>query len=245
MLTAALYVGHTQVRPANSPNLVFNCHRKRVMKKVIIIEDETMVRDLLVEVLQDYPQCNLVGTFGDGLEGWEQIQTLRPDFILSDIKVPSINGLELLRRTKQKMPNTQVLLFSAYFSSGMVRQALKAGVNGMIEKTAGLTEMHKAIEAVLSGETYFGPAVAGITRQIMINPDEDDSLESLSAREIEVLQLIAEGFSSKEIAVKLDISTKTAETHRAHLMQKLNLHGIAGLTRYAIAKGLVKLPAGA
>lgn len=214
------------------------------MKKIVIIEDETMVRDLLVELLDDYPQCKLVGTFGDGLEGWEGVQQLRPDFVLSDIKVPSVNGLEVLRRIKSKYPNTQVLLFSAYFSSGMVRQALKAGVNGMIEKTAGLTEMHKAIQAVLGGDTYFGPAVASITRQIMVNPDEDDSLESLSSRETEVLQLIAEGFSSKEIASKLDISTKTAETHRAHLMQKLNLHGIAGLTRYAIAKGLVKLPAG-
>ncbi len=213
------------------------------MKKVVIIEDETMVRDLMVEVLGAYSNCKLVGTFGDGLEGWEGVQELKPDFVLSDIKVPSINGLEVLRRIKAKMPHTLVLLFSAYFSTGMVRQALKAGVNGMIEKTAGLTEMHKAIESVLAGETYLGPAVVGITREIMINPEQDDSLESLSSREVEVLQLIAEGFSSKEIAARLDISTKTAETHRAHLMQKLNLHGIAGLTRYAIAKGLVKLPA--
>ncbi|MGF1449004.1 MAG: response regulator [Opitutales bacterium] len=213
------------------------------MKKVVIIEDETMVRDLMVEVLGAYANCKLVGTFGDGLEGWEGVQELKPDFVLSDIKVPSINGLEVLRRIKAKMPHTLVLLFSAYFSTGMVRQALKAGVNGMIEKTAGLAEMHKAIESVLAGETYLGPAVVGITREIMINPEQDDSLESLSSREVEVLQLIAEGFSSKEIAARLDISTKTAETHRAHLMQKLNLHGIAGLTRYAIAKGLVKLPA--
>jgi len=212
------------------------------MKKVVIIEDETIVRDLMVEVLQAYPQCKLVGTFGDGLEGWNGVQELKPDFIISDIKMPSLNGLELLRRVKDKFNNTQVMLFSAYFSTGMVRQALKAGVNGMIEKTAGLAEMHKAIEAVLAGETYLGPAVVGITRQIMIHPDQDDSLETLSTREVEVLQLIAEGFSSKEIAAKLGISTKTAETHRAHLMQKLNLHGIAGLTRYAIAKGLVQLP---
>jgi DNA-binding NarL/FixJ family response regulator len=213
------------------------------MKKVVIIEDETMVRDLMVEVIGSYPNCKLVGTFGDGLEGWEGVQELKPEFVLSDIKVPSINGLEVLRRIKAKLPHTVVLLFSAYFSTGMVRQALKAGVNGMIEKTAGLTEMHKAIESVLAGETYLGPAVVGITREIMINPEQDDSLESLSSREIEVLQLIAEGFSSKEIAARLDISTKTAETHRAHLMQKLNLHGIAGLTRYAIAKGLVNLSA--
>ncbi len=211
------------------------------MKKVVIIEDETMLRDLLVEVLQGYPGCTLVGTYGDGQEGWDACAKLKPDLVLSDVKLPSLNGLEILRRIKEKAPQTVVLLFSAYFSSGMVRQALKAGANGIIEKTAGLAEMQKAIKTVLAGETYLGPAVVSITRQIMINPEQDDSLESLSSREREVLQLIAEGYSSKEIATRLNISTKTAETHRAHLMQKLNLHGIAGLTRYAIDKGLVTL----
>lgn len=210
------------------------------MNRIIIIEDETMVLDLLVQVLKRYSDCTLVGTYSDGLEGWEGIVEHKPDFVLTDIRLPSINGLEILRRVREAQPRCMVMLFSAYISSGMVRQALKAGANGIIEKTAGLPEMEKALRVVLEGGTYLSPAVIGITRQIMLNPEQNDSLEALSAREREVLQLIAEGYSSKEIASKLDISTKTADTHRAHLMQKLNLHGIAGLTRYAVAKGLVR-----
>ena len=111
----------------------------------------------------------------------------------------------------------------------------------MVLAAAGLAELHRAITAVLEGETYMGPAIVGITREIMVNPQHDDSMDSLSAREVEVLQLIAEGLSSKEIAVKLDISTKTAETHRAHLMQKLNLHTQGELIQYAIQKKIIDI----
>ncbi|HVU39000.1 MAG TPA: response regulator transcription factor [Opitutales bacterium] len=210
------------------------------MKRVVIIEDETMLRDLLAELLKNFPLCTLAGTFGDGMEGWKGLQKIKPDMAVLDIKLPSLNGLEILRRLREQLPNCNVLLFSAYFTTGMVRQALKAGANGIIEKTAGLPEMEKAIRAVLDGGTYLGPGVADMVRRIMIEPDKDDSLESLSEREREVLQFVAEGFSTKEIAVKLSISVKTAETHRSNLMTKLNLHGIAGLTRYAIEHGLIK-----
>ncbi len=210
------------------------------MKRVVIIEDETMLRDLLAELLKSFPLCTLAGTFGDGIEGWKGLQKIKPDMVILDIKIPSLNGLEVLRRLREELPNCHVLLFSAFFSTSMVRQALKAGANGIIEKTAGLPEMEKAIRAVIDGGTYLGPGVADIVRRIMVEPNKDDSLESLSEREREVLQFVAEGYSTKEIAVKLSISIKTAETHRSNLMTKLNLHGIAGLTRYAIENGLIK-----
>jgi DNA-binding NarL/FixJ family response regulator len=210
------------------------------MKRVVIIEDETMLRDLLAELLKSFPLCTLSGTYGDGLEGWKALQKIKPDMVLLDIKIPSLNGLEILRRTHEELPNCHVLLFSAFFTTGMVRQALKSGANGIIEKTAGLAEMEKAIRAVLDGGTYLGPSVTDLVRRGMLEPDKDDSLDNLSEREREVLQLVAEGHSTKEIAVKLSISVKTAETHRSNLMTKLNLHGIAGLTRYAIEQGLVK-----
>jgi DNA-binding NarL/FixJ family response regulator len=210
------------------------------MKRVIIIEDETMLRDLLAELLKSFPLCTLSGTYGDGLEGWKALQKIKPDMVLLDIKIPSLNGLEILRRTHEELPDCHVLLFSAFFTTGMVRQALKSGANGIIEKTAGLSEMEKAIRAVLDGGTYLGPSVTDLVRRGMLEPDKDDSLDNLSEREREVLQLVAEGHSTKEIAVKLSISVKTAETHRSNLMTKLNLHGIAGLTRYAIEQGLVK-----
>jgi DNA-binding NarL/FixJ family response regulator len=160
--------------------------------------------------------------------------------VLLDIKIPSLNGLEILRRVRENLPNCTVLLVSAYFSPSMVRQALKSGAHGIIEKTAGLAEMEKALRAVIDGGTYLGPTITDMVRRVMLEPDRDESLESLSEREREVLQLIAEGYSTKEIAVKLSISIKTAETHRSNLMTKLNLHGIAGLTRYAIDQGLIK-----
>jgi DNA-binding NarL/FixJ family response regulator len=210
------------------------------MKRVVIIEDETMLRDLISELLKSFPLCTLAGAFGDGIEGWKALQKIKPDMVLLDIKIPSLNGLEILRRVREEQPNCHVLLFSAYFSTSMVRQALKAGANGIIEKTAGLAEMEKAIRAVIDGGTYLGPTVTDLVRRGMLEPDKDDSLEGLSEREREVLQLVAEGYSTKEIAVKLSISVKTAETHRSNLMTKLNLHGIAGLTRYAIEQGLIR-----
>jgi len=210
------------------------------MKRIVIIEDETMLRDLLVVLLKGFPLCTLVGTAGDGLEGWKLVQKTKPDMVMLDIKMPSLNGLEVLRRIRENLPNCSILLFSAYFSTGMVRQALKSGANGMIEKTAGLAEMEKALRAVIDGGTYLGPGVSELVRRMMIEPDKVDSIEGLSQREREVLQLIAEGLSTKEIAGKLSISVKTAETHRSNLMMKLDLHGIAGLTRYAIDHGLIK-----
>ncbi len=210
------------------------------MKRIVIIEDETILRDLIGEVLKRFPLCTLAGTAGDGLEGWKLVQKIKPDMVLLDYHVPSLNGLEILRRIRENLPKCSTLLCSANFSTGMVRQAMKTGVNGMIEKTAGLPEMEKAIRAVVDGGTYIGPAVAEMVRRMMIEPEKADSIDGLSEREREVLQLIAEGHSTKDIADKLSISVKTAETHRSNLMMKLKLHGIAGLTRYAIDHGLIK-----
>ncbi len=207
--------------------------------KIVIIEDETMLRDFIVESLASYPKCKIVGTYGDGIKAWEGCLELNPDFVILDVNLPSLNGIEILYRIKQKLPNTKVLLFSGFFTSSIIRKALKSGVDGIIEKTAGLSEMHIALTKVMAGQTYFGPKVVDILREIMINPEIDDSVEVLSEREREVLQLIAEGYSTKTIAEKLDISIKTAGTHRSNLMTKLNVHGVAELTRFAIANGLV------
>jgi DNA-binding NarL/FixJ family response regulator len=210
------------------------------MKRLVIIEDETMMRDLLAEVLKGFPLCTLAGSAGDGLEGWQLVEKLKPNLVILDLKLPSLNGLEILRRIRAHLPSCNVLLFSAFFTTDMVRQALKTGAHGIIEKTAGLAEMQKALRAVLDGGTYLGPAVLQLVRLMMLEPDRTDSLDGLTARERELLQLIAEGHGTKEIATKLTISIKTAHTHRAHLMAKLHLHGIAGLTRYAIDHGLVE-----
>lgn len=221
--------------PIQNPKVSLN-EKKRIM----IIEDETMLRDLLVEVLKTYPSCELVGSFGDGIEGRDQVGKLKPDILFLDVKVPSLNGLEILRYVKTKFPRVKVLLFSSYFSPEGIRQALKVGADVVLEKTSGLDELHKAIRKILAGDPHMGPGVVKALRQIMLNPEQDRSLDSLTTREREVLQMIAEGYSSKEIADFLDIKPKTAEAHRSNLMKKLNVHRIAGLTRYAIAHGMIR-----
>jgi DNA-binding NarL/FixJ family response regulator len=211
------------------------------MKRVIIIEDETILRELLSQVINELPLCSLAGAYGDGLEGWKAVQKLKPDLVLVDVKIPSLNGLEIVRLIRGHLPKCSVLLLSGYFTTGMVRQALKAGTNGIIEKNTGLAEMEKALRAVLDGGTYLDPGISGMVRKLMQDPGVHDSIENLSERERQVLQLIAEGNSTKEIASKLGISVKTADTHRTNLMTKLDLHGIAELTRYAIENDLIKV----
>jgi len=209
------------------------------MKRLVIIEDEVMMRDLIAEVLKRFSLCSLAGTSGDGLEGWKLVQKLQPDLVMLDLKLPSMNGLEVLRHISQLLPGCRVLLFSAYFSPDTVRQALKSGAQGLMEKTAGLAELHKALHALIDGTVYMGPTVQKMMRMMMLEPEKSDSIDRLSQREREVLQLIAEGHGTKEIATMLGISSKTAATHRVNLMAKLNLHGVADLTRYAIDHSII------
>jgi DNA-binding NarL/FixJ family response regulator len=167
------------------------------------------------------------------------VQKLQPDVVMLDLKLPSMNGMEVLRHISQFMPECRVLLFSAYFSPETVRQALKSGAQGLMEKTAGLAELQKALHALIDGGVYMGPTVQKLTRMMMLEPEKPDSIDALSQREREVLQLIAEGHGTKEIAAMLGISSKTAATHRVNLMAKLNLHGVADLTRYAIDHNII------
>ncbi len=222
-----------------SPYVMSSSDKTGKVKRLIIIENETMLRDLLVEVLQSYPQCKLIGTYGDGAQGWAAVSEQKPDLVFLDVKVPSLNGMEILRNIKAELHDTRVFVCSSYFSAETIRQALKSGADVILEKTSGLDELHKAIKKILNDETYMGPGVVKVLREIMLNPEQDRSLDSLTPREREVLQLIAEGNSSKVIATKLDITTKTAEAHRSNLMKKLGVHGVAGLTRYAISHGLI------
>ena len=212
------------------------------MKTVYVVEDQTILRDLICRLIDGIPDIEIAGSTGDGQEAAKYCENNKPDVVILDIMLPALNGVEILRRLKNRKPETRFLIFSAHPSRSLVRQVLEAGVDGFIEKNAGLEELEEAIKKVTEGQTYFGPHIVEIMREIMVNPDMEDSLEELTARERELLQLIAESYTSKEIAAKLDISVKTADTHRANLMRKLNVHDVAGLTRNAIAFGLVEAP---
>lgn len=212
----------------------------QTLKRVFIAEDQTILRDLVRRVVEAYPQVVVVGVSGDGQDAYQQCLANHPDIVILDIMLPYLNGVEVLRRLKAKNPKVRILVFSEACSRSVIKQAIESGVDGFVEKDVELAELEKAIERIIAGETYFGPRVTDIMRKIMASPDEDNSLKSLTSRERQVLQLIAEGHTSKEIAQVLSISYKTADTHRANIMEKLDMHNVAELTRFAISSGLTE-----
>lgn len=209
------------------------------MKKVIVIEDQTILRDLICQLVEGYTNMDVIAQSGDGAEGYELCLEHVPDLVILDIMLPNLNGSEVLRRLKAKNPKINILIFSAASSNSMVNRLLKSGVTGYIEKDAGLIELEKAISLVADGRSYFSPRVVEAMRELMVSGGQDDSLDSLTTREREIIQLIAESFSNKEIAAKLGMSVRTADTHRTNIMKKLDLHDVAALTRWAIANKLV------
>lgn len=212
------------------------------MKKVVIVEDQTAVREMIVEIVLSSGDFEIAAEVGEGQRALELCMEIKPDFVVLDIMLPGLNGAEVLRRFAKHLKNTRVLVFSGYQNPSLVRELLQAGAHGFVEKAASLQELKKGIEIVSSGGSYFGPEVAQMLREAVLNPNSSQKIgvELLTAREREILQLIAESFSTKEVAQKLNISVKTAENHRTNLMKKLDLHDVAGLTRFAIQHGLIE-----
>jgi len=210
------------------------------MKRLVIIEDQTAIREMLVEILRLDTNYQLVGESGDGQSALTLCLDIKPDVIVLDAKLPGLNGVDLLRRLVKRLTTVRVLVFSGHENPVLVRVMLGAGAHGFVEKTAGLFEFKKGLETVANGGTYFGPAVAALLRNVVANPAASSAADFLTDREREVLQLVAESHSTKEIAVKLGISIKTVDNHRTNLMRKLNLHDVASLTRYALEIGLIE-----
>lgn len=228
-----LVLGSNPSRPTK-PASCFN------MKRLVIIEDQTAIREMLVEILRLDPNYELVGQAGDGQAAVNLCLEAKPDLAVLDAKLPGLNGVDILRRITKKLPDLRVLVFSGHENPLLVREMLAAGANGFVEKTAGLFEFKKGLETIAHGGTYFGPAVAALLRSVVANPAAKTSLDMLTDREREVLQLVAESHSTKKIALKLNISVKTVDNHRTNLMRKLNLHDVASLTRYALEVGLIE-----
>lgn len=210
------------------------------MKRLVIIEDQTAIREMIVEILRLDKNYELVGESGDGQEALNICLELKPDLLVLDAKLPGLNGVDILRRLVKKHPSVRVLVFSGHENPVLVREMLEAGAHGFVEKTAGLLEFKKGLETVANGGTYFGPAVAALLRNVVANPAASNASDFLTDREREILQLVAESHSTKEIAAKLGISIKTVDNHRTNLMRKLNLHDVASLTRYALEIGLIE-----
>lgn len=210
------------------------------MKRVVIVEDQTAIREMLVEILRHEPAFQIVGQAGDGQLGLSITLETKPDILVLDARLPGLNGLELLRRATRALKRLRVLVFSGHENPVLIREMLEAGAHGFVEKTAGLNELRKGLETIADGGTYFGPAVSGLLRNVVVNPSVTaNSRDFLTPREREILQLVAESFSTKEIAQRLSISVKTVDNHRTNLMRKLDLHNVASITRYAMQVGLI------
>ncbi|MEY2999829.1 MAG: hypothetical protein RL648_43 [Verrucomicrobiota bacterium] len=214
------------------------------MKKIGIIEDHTAIREMVAELVQTFDEWQIVTTCGDGRTALEECLITKPDFVVLDVMLPGMNGTEVLRRLKRRLPKVRVLVFSGYQDAPLVRDLVEAGAQGFISKSAPLAELRRGLEIVSSGGTYFSPEVADVLRQSVYDGSlgATPPLQRLTSREREILQLIAESYSTREIAARLDISIKTADNHRTNLMRKLDLHNIASLTRFAIEHHLVEPP---
>lgn len=209
--------------------------------RVLLADDHALLRAGLRLLLQSMAGIEVVGEASDGREAIELAQTLQPDVILMDVMMPGLNGLEATARISAQKPGPRVLVLSMNAGEESVLAALRAGAVGYLLKNVRPVELELAIGAATRGETYLCSAVSGhlVDRLVSRGRTAEGSWELLTPRQREVLQLVAEGRTSKEIAKRLGISVRTAETHRTQLMEALDIHDVAGLVRYALRKGLV------
>jgi len=213
--------------------------------KILLADDHRLMRQGLRELISKHIGFEIVGETEDGAQTVRQASKLLPDVIVMDLTMPGLNGIEATRQVLAANPKTKILALSMHSDVRMVTEMLRAGANGYLLKDAAADELIRAINAVSRGQTYLSPAVAGTLVQKHVRrpagEGEETAFTLLSAREREVLQLLAEGRKTQDIAKQMCISAKTVETHRRNIMQKLNLHSMADLTKYAVREGLTSL----
>jgi len=213
--------------------------------RLILADDHTLVRAGIRALLDRIDGIETVAETGDGRAALELIEKHRPDLALLDISMPGLNGLEVATRIPSASPSTRVLLLSVHATESFVAKALRAGVAGYLLKDSAATELELAIRAVAGGKTYLSPAISmRVVEGYLQNLEAGrptDALATVSVRQREILQLVAEGKTTREIAGLLDISVKTVEGHRAQLMDRLDIRDVPGLVRLAIREGLVSL----
>jgi len=210
---------------------------------IMLADDHTIVREGFRKMLEMEPDFEIVGEAQNGRLAVAQALKLRPQVVLMDIAMPLLNGLEAARQVLKALPATKVLMLSAHSDDAYVKNAAESGASGFLLKQTSAHEVCRAIREIHAGKTFFSPAISkrmdhqkSMDRSGGTRKDADH----LTSREMEVLQLIAEGKANKETAAELGIGIKTVEKHREHLMEKLNIHDTAGLTRYAIGAGIIE-----
>jgi DNA-binding NarL/FixJ family response regulator len=211
--------------------------------RVLLADDHALVRSGIRALLERVPEVQIVAEASDGREALRLIKGHQPDVALIDIAMPRLNGLEVVARVAKDFPNVRVIILSIYASEEYVWQALRSGAAGYLLKGANTIDLEQAVKAVERGETYLSPPISKqvIKDYVQRAGGEGTLFERLTPRQREVLQLIAEGYTTKAMAQMLKVSVKTVETHRAQLMDRLGIYDVAGLVRYAIRIKLVNL----
>ena len=209
--------------------------------RVLVADDHTIVREGIVSLLHDSGACEVVAEAANGLEAVEKALATRPEVALIDITMPRLNGLEAVRRIRQALPETRVLVLTVHDDEEYVLPIVRAGATGYLLKNAAAAELLAAVRTLHAGKGYFGPEASQALAEQLRHPGEGpgDPYQELTPREREVFHLVVEGKPSKEISRLLGISVKTAENHRARLMEKLGVHNTAELVSYAARKGLL------
>jgi DNA-binding NarL/FixJ family response regulator len=209
--------------------------------RVLIADDHTLVRAGIRALLQGLEGVEVVAEAGDGREAMALAELHRPDVLVTDIAMPHVSGLELAGRVARELPEARVIILSMHANEEYASRALQAGAAGYLLKDSGLAELELAVRAVVRGETYLSPAVSKhVIADYLRRTGGAPASGSVTPRQRQVLRLIAEGKTTKAIARHLEVSAKTVETHRAQLMDRLDIHDVAGLVRYAIRIGLIE-----
>jgi len=209
--------------------------------KLLVVDDHPVVRKGISSCLAHHPNFDVVGEAGDGQAALNKARELAPDIALLDLDLPQMDGLAVTEVLRREQPNVKVLILSMHSNSEYVMRTLRSGARGYLLKGASPEELVQAIETVEAGETFFSPEIARLALDQFVRAAGEKPPAELTTREREVVLQIADGLSNKEIASHLGVGVRTVETHRARIMRKLNIHSIAGLTKYAIAKGWVIL----
>lgn len=203
-------------------------------KRVVIVEEHASIRQMLAMTLRLESNIEIVGEAGTGLQAMDVCRRTQPDGVILDLLLPELCGIEVLHRLRHEWPKLRVLVYTGARHQPTLLSALRGKPHGFVQKSDSLETLREAVRVVMGGGTYLTPFIKGLVRGRMM-----DELHEVTAREREVLQMVAEGRSSKEVATRLGIAMKTVEHHRAHVMEKLGLHDVASLTRFAIHTGLV------
>lgn len=209
------------------------------MTRIVVADDHLILLHGVKKLLETEPEYEVVGEASNGRQAVEMIRRLKPDIAVMDITMPGLNGLDAARAVAKLSPQTKTILLTMHYENPYVMEAMEAGVHGYVIKSQTASDLVRAVKEVSANRVYLSPAISQLVVEAYRHKSASSEMDPLTLREREVLQLIAEGHKTKQVALKLGISVKTAESHRTRIMTKLDIHETAGLVRYAIRRGLI------